>query len=246
MHNFAGKNFLITGASRGIGLSGALTAISAGARVIATGHDRKHLKALDGLLPQDSIAVYNDAGSPDTGECLARVVETFGPLDGIWFNAGYAFLQEMDQVDSHSFDALMDVNVRGPVLQLAALSRYLVDGASVVVTSSTSAYEGAPTTDVYAATKGALVSLVRCWASTLGSRGIRVNALLPGPIQSGFRDFMAPEQRTAFEAGVLNQLVIKRIGSAQEAANVALFLLSDHSSFVTGSQYFVDGGLTMV
>ncbi|KAB8307536.1 SDR family oxidoreductase [Erwinia endophytica] len=95
---------------------------------------------------------------------------------------------------------------------------------------------------LYSATKGALISLVRCWTSALGPRNIRVNALVPGPIDTNFRDFMSESFRQEFEAGVVNRLSSGRMGTAEEAAAVGLFLLSDDASFVTGSQYFVDGG----
>lgn len=140
---------------------------------------------------------------------------------------------------------MMNANVRGPMLQLAALSSHLNDGASVVVTSSTATYEGSPMATVYAATKGALVSATRGWAAALGPRGIRANVLVPGPIATGFRDFMAREAKAAFEADVVGRVPLGRTGTPDEAAAVALFLLSDDSSFVTGSQYAVDGGLTM-
>lgn len=97
---------------------------------------------------------------------------------------------------------------------------------------------------LYAATKGALIALARCWADALGPRRIRVNTLVPGPIDTNFRDFMAPDVRRDVEAGVVERLCLGRSGTAEEAAAVALFLLSDEASFVTGSQYAVDGGLT--
>src|SRR5690606_38541240 len=117
-------------------------------------------------------------------------------------------------------------------------------GASVLLTSSTATYEGSPMASVYAATKGALVAIGRNWASALAPRGIRVNVLVPGPIATNFRSFMSDDVRAAFEADVLSRLPLGRVGTADEAAAVALFLLSEESSYVTGSQYAVDGGLT--
>ena len=98
---------------------------------------------------------------------------------------------------------------------------------------------------IYAAAKGAMLSLARCWASALGPRGIRVNTLVPGPIGTNFRDFMGDAVRREFETAVLGRLSLPRMGRDEEAAAVALFLLSDEAAFVTGSQYAVDGGLVL-
>ncbi|MBZ5487264.1 SDR family oxidoreductase [Halomonas aquamarina] len=138
-------------------------------------------------------------------------------MDGLWLNAGVARLGHAEEVTPAAFDQIIGANLKGPVLQMATLANHLHEGASVVVTSSTSVYEGAPATSLYAAAKSALVALVRGWAAELGARNIRVNTLIPGPIDTRFRDFMP--------------------------AAVATFLLSDDVSFVTGSQYVVDGGL---
>lgn len=132
------------------------------------------------------------------------------------------------------------------MLQLAALSPLLAPGASVVVTSSSSTYEGAAMTSLYGATKGALVAMARSWASALAPRGIRVNVLVPGPIETNFRHFLPDEARRGFESFVVSQVPLARVGTADEAAAVALFLLSDDASYVTGSQYAVDGGLVML
>jgi NAD(P)-dependent dehydrogenase (short-subunit alcohol dehydrogenase family) len=186
----------------------------------------------------------NDAGDPAAADHLAGVVGEIGRLDGLWLNAGFADVADVDAVDHALFDRMMAVNVRGPVLQLARLDDHLRDGASVVVTASTSAYEGAAAASVYAATKGAVISLARCWASHFGPRSIRVNSLVPGPIDTAFRDFMPSDVRESFEEDVAGRTSLGRVGQPAEAAAVALFLLSDESSFVTGSQYPVDGGLT--
>lgn len=246
MERFSGKNILITGATSGIGRAGALRIAHEGGLVIATGRNPAKLAALRQELPDSARVIYNDAAAPEPAAELVALVSEVGSLDGLWLNAGYAAVGEVAQVTAAAFDAMMNANVRGPALQLAQLSAQLNDGASVVVTASTSAYEGAAIASLYAATKGALISLARCWASALGPRGIRVNTLVPGPIATPFRDFMAPSLRASFEAEVAGRLALPRIGTAEEAAAVALFLLSDEAAFVTGSQYLVDGGLTLL
>ena len=141
------------------------------------------------------------------------------------------------------FDQMMATNVRGPFLQIAALAEHLNDGASVVITS-TATYEGSPIATVYAATKGAVLAAARGWAAALAERGIRVNVLVPGAIDTDFRRFMDDDTRQSFEAGVLSRVPLGRVGTPDEAAAVALFRLSDDAAYVTASQYAVDGGLT--
>ncbi|WP_413732957.1 SDR family oxidoreductase [Sodalis sp. RH20] len=244
MNRFSGKQILVTGATSGIGLAGVKRIAAEGGSIIATGRDPEQLEKLRTLLPDGSVVLQNDASDPTAADALAYKIREHGRIDGLWLNAGYATVGKIEHIDAAAFDALMAANVRGPVLQLAKLADHLNNGASVVVTASTSAYEGAEMASLYAATKGALISLVRCWASALGQRGIRVNTLVPGPIDTNFRNFMSDNFRREFEADVVNRLSLARVGSAEEAAAVGLFLLSDDASFVTGSQYFVDGGLT--
>ena len=243
MGRFDGKRILVTGATSGIGLAGVQRIVQEGGEVMGTGRDvrrvvQHHSELLTGVQWR-----HNDAADPAAADALSRLVRQGARLDGLWLNAGQAVVGEVGQMDADAFDAIMAINVRGPVLQLARLADFLSDGASVVVTASTSVYEGAAMASLYAATKGALVSLVRCWATALGKRGIRVNALVPGPIDTPFRDFMSNEFRRDFESSVVSRLALPRMGTANEASNVALFLLSDEASFVTGSQYVVDGGL---
>ncbi|MCW2307550.1 SDR family oxidoreductase [Rhodobium gokarnense] len=245
MDRFKGKRVLITGATSGIGLAGALRIAAEGAEVIATGRDEARLEALRRKLPQSATVLRNDAAWPEEADILASRVAAAGGLDGLWLNAGFARVGAIDEVSYETFDRIIGANLKGPLLQMAALTGHLRDGASVVLTSSTSAYEGLPVASLYAAAKGAMISVARCWASALGHRNIRVNTLVPGPIDTNFRDFMEPDVRNAFEAAVTASLALPRVGTAEEAAAVAAFLLSDEASFVTGSQYCVDGGQVM-
>ncbi len=245
MDRFKGKRVLITGATSGIGLAGALRIAAEGAEIIATGRNEARLEELRRMLPKTATVLANDAARPEDAETLARHVAAAGGLDGLWLNAGFARVGAIDEVSSETFDLLIGANLKGPLLQMAALTGHLRDGASVVLTSSTSAYEGMPAASLYAAAKGAMISVARCWASALGQRNIRVNTLVPGPIDTNFRDFMDPDFRNAFEATAISGLALPRVGTAEEAAAVAAFLLSDEASFVAGSQYSVDGGQVM-
>lgn len=246
MSRFKDKRILITGGTSGMGLAGARRIVSEGGTVIITGLNETRIEAARREMPGGAMVIRNDAADPGAVAPLVQAAEASGGLDGLWLNAGYAALGAPEELDADSFDRMMAANVRGPMLQLAALSTHLKSGASVVVTSSSSTYEGAAATSLYAATKGAIVAMARSWASALGPRGIRVNVLVPGPIETNFRHFLPDEARKDFERFVVDQIPLGRSGTADEAAAVALFLLSDDASYVTGSQYAVDGGLVML
>lgn len=242
---FLGKNIIITGGTSGMGLVGAKRIADEGGKICITGNSQKHIEEASHRLPSDALIVKNDASLPYSAIELAEQVKQMGGIDGLWLNAGLADICAIENVEADFFDHMMNVNVRGIILQIAQLSKFLNNGASVVLTSSTSAYEGAPMASVYAATKGAIISLSRCLASELASRNIRVNTLIPGAINTNFRNFMPDDLKKTFESHVVSQVPLGRVGTAEEAAAVALFLLSDESSYVTGSQYAVDGGLIM-
>ncbi|WP_380178262.1 SDR family oxidoreductase [Kalamiella sp. sgz302252] len=243
MGRFSGKNILITGGSSGMGLAGALRIVQEGGQVAITGLNKERLEAARQLLPSSSLILHSDAACEDDIEKLGVAVESWGRLNGLWLNAGYAEVGAPEAVTASAFNRMMNANVRGPMLQLARLTNSLDTGASVLVTASSSVYEGAPMTSLYAATKGAVTAMVRSWAASLAERNIRANTLVPGPIATNFRHFMPEEARQQFEEFVVSQVPLKRAGTAEEAAAVALFLLSDDAAYVTGSQYAVDGGL---
>lgn len=246
MARFSGKRILITGGSSGMGRAGARRVVAEGGMVAVTGQTPEHLDAVRRELPRTSIVLRNDSGDPAAIAALVKSARSMGGgLDGLWLNAAFATIGPLEDVTADRFDRMMAVNVRGPMLQLAALSPLLNPGASVVVTASSSAYEGAEATSLYGATKGAAIAMTRSWARQLASRLIRVNSLVPGPIDTNFRRFLPEDTRRQFETAVVAMVPLKRMGTADEAAAVALFLLSDDSSYVTGSQFAVDGGMLM-
>ncbi|MBK0023320.1 SDR family oxidoreductase [Brucella pseudogrignonensis] len=243
MSRFHNKRILITGGTSGMGLAGARRIIAEGGHVVLTGMNNERIHSARQTLGEKAEVIRNDAADPDAANSLAEAVKAIGPLDGLWLNAAFASLGAPEEITAADFDAMMATNVRGPMLQLASLSPYLNQGSSVVVTSSSSTYEGAAATSLYAATKGAVIAMTRSWASALAPRGIRANVIVPGPIETNFRHFLPDEARSGFERFVVDQVPLGRAGTADEAAAVALFLLSDDASYVTGSQYAVDGGL---
>ena len=245
MKRFENKTILITGASSGIGLAGAKRLVAEGAKIIITGRTPSRLQAAAEELGANAVAVLDDASDGKTLERLLPVVERIGKLDGLWLNAAYAAGAPLEATDKSMIEQMFQVNVVAPMLQMGALSPHLNNGASVVVTSSSAVYEGQPNVALYAATKAAVLAAARSWAAELAPRGIRVNSLVPGPITSNLRSVLPDEMRAQFEEQLAEVVLLKRVGKAREAAAVALFLLSDDASYVTGSAYAVDGGLLM-
>ncbi len=248
MNRFDGKRILITGGTSGMGLAGAKMIVEEGGEVAVTGTSQDHLDEAGNSLPSGSLVLRNDASDPEAAKELGRKIkDQMGSIDGVWLNAGFGKFGQNDTADADMFDGMNNVNVRGPVLQMAELIPLIADNGAVVVTASVSPYLGQPMGAVYAATKGAVTALTRSWAADLASRGIRVNSIAPGPIETNFFEGMGLEDEEIedFSKQIKEQVPLGRFGNAEESAHVALFLLSDHASYVTGSQYMVDGGMTM-
>ncbi len=247
MANFDGKNILITGGTSGIGLATAVLLKNDGANVLATGTNPERIAKLQSDHGIDAIA--NDAGDPAAADTLAEEVKTrFGRLDGFFANAGFGKFYPHTDVTPEAFAEQYDVNVRGPLLHVRALSPLMKDGAAVVFNTSVVNVMGMPGGSIYASTKAALRSLTRVLAAELAERNIRVNAVSPGPIETDFfaRTNLPEEATKGFAEQILAQVPLRRFGKSEEVARVARFLLSDDASFVTGSEYEVDGGMTQV
>lgn len=246
MKRFENKTILITGGSSGIGLAGAERLIKEGAKVIITGRTEGHLQATAEKLGKDVTIINDDAEEEQSPQRLLSVVKKMGKIDGLWLNAAFAVGGELDSMNREIIHQMFQVNVVTPMLQMGALSPYIKDGGSVLVTSSSAVYEGQSSVSLYAASKAAILAAARCWATELAARKIRVNSLVPGPIRSNLRSSLPEELRRQFEDDLAKTVLLKRIGNPEEAAAVAAFLLSDESSYVTGSSYVVDGGLLMI
>ena len=248
MNRFEGKRILITGGTSGMGLAAAKRIVAEGGEVAVTGTSQDHLDEAGKTLPSGSLVLRNDASDPEAAkELAAKAKDQMGGINGLWLNAGYGKFRPNDQNDAEFFDHMHNVNVRGPVLQMAELMDEIVDNGAVVVTSSVAPYLGQAEGTVYAGTKGAVTAMTRGWARALAPRGVRVNSIAPGPVDTSFMNGMGldDDQKEEFLEQIKQQVPLGRLASAEEAAEVALFLLSDAASYVTGSEYMVDGGMTM-
>ncbi|CAM3838128.1 SDR family oxidoreductase [Litorimonas haliclonae] len=246
MARFSNKNVLITGGSSGIGLATARRVTEEGGRVMVTGRSEDHLNDAKKVLPDSAVVLKNDASDVDAADELAQSAKDFGKLDAVFLNAGYGDFRPVEKSDADFFDAMNNVNVRGPVLHLKALKDNIANPSSVLVTASVSSYIGQANGAVYAGTKGAVTGMARAWAAELADKNIRVNTIAPGPIETNFFNSidMPDDEVEKMVENIKSNVALGRLGTAEEVAAVATFLLSDDSSYVTGSQYMVDGGMT--
>ena len=231
MARFEGKHVLVTGGTSGIGLATAQIVAAEGGRVAVTGRSARHRDTAKAALPDSALVIENDAADPDQVDALvATLREEFGQLDAVFLNAGFGTFRPIEALDADHIYAML-----------------ATDGAGVVVTGSVSPYIGQGGGSVYAATKGAVQGIVRAWARELAPAGIRVNTLAPGPIETNFFEAtgLSQEDAQGFAEMVKGMVPLGRFGSPEEVGRVAAFLLSDDASYVTGSEYVVDGGMTM-
>lgn len=243
---FERKTVLVTGGTSGIGLATAQKFATEGARVIITGTNPSLINTARhehvGILE----VVRSDAGSREDVEALARdLVRREIHLDALFLNAGVVRFGTIAELDEAMLDESLRLNFKGPWLALKYLVPRVVDGGSIVVTTSVNAIIAVPGTGAYAASKAALRSLVRVAANELAPRKIRVNAVCPGPIETPLYDKLgvdaAGKRKLAEE-----RIPLRRFGTVDEIAEAVLFLASTASSFATGAELVLDGGMTLV
>jgi NAD(P)-dependent dehydrogenase (short-subunit alcohol dehydrogenase family) len=245
MSSLANKTALVTGASRGMGRAAALALAAAGARVIVHyGRNADEAKAVVDQIRAAggrADAVPADLAAPDGAHALAAQVRalTGNRLDILVSNAGISKAAPIESITVKDFDDLFAVNVRAPYFLLQQLLPILSDSGSVVFVSSLGARAAVGTLSAYAATKGAISTLVKYFAASLGPRGIRVNAVAPGVIDTDMSNFTKTEDG---RKTVMAMQALKRIGQPDDVACVITFLASDNARWITGDIIAVDGG----
>ena len=247
MNRFEGKTVLVTGGNSGIGLAAAQSFALEGARVIITGRDQSTLDAAKSMLGQDALALRNDAADPGAARNLAEVLTAKGvTLDAVFVNAGIAKLAPIDAIDEAFWDQVFDVNVKGPYFMIKALLPIMNRGCSIVLNGSVNAHIGMPNSSVYAASKAALISLARTLSGEFLPRGIRVNVVSPGPVQTPLysRLGIPTDQLPAIAAGIQAQVPLKRFGTPAEIASAVTFLASVDAAYIVGTELMVDGGMS--
>lgn len=246
MKRLQGKRALITGGSSGIGLETAKQFIAEGARVAITARSQEALEDARRELGNGILSINSDAGDVSSQKNVAETLkQEFGNLDILFVNAGTAALKPLEQWDEAAYDLSFATNVRGPFFLIQALLPLFANPASIVLNASINAHIGMPNTTVYGATKAALLSLARTLSGELISRGIRVNAVSPGPIATPLYNKLglsATDLQATAEA-LQTQVPAKRFGRPSEVASAVVFLASDESTFTVGSELIVDGGL---
>jgi NAD(P)-dependent dehydrogenase (short-subunit alcohol dehydrogenase family) len=243
-----GKRALITGGTTGIGLETAREFIAEGARVAVTGKNPATLEAARAALGADVVIIPSDASDVADQKRLAQAVQdAFGQLDVLFLNAGVADLRPVDKWDESGFDRTFGINVKGPYFLIQALLPMFANPASVVINASVNASIGMANTSVYGASKAAALSLVRTLSGELISRGIRFNAVSPGPIATPLHDKfgLPPAELQSVANWILGQLPIGRFGQPSEVARAVVFLASDESAFTVGSEFLIDGGMSL-
>lgn len=249
MKRLEGRTALVTGGgSAGIGRSAAARLVAEGAHVFISGRRKAELDEAVEMIGRNVTAVVADVTKPEALDALyARIAARGNGLDVVFANAGAISFGTIDTLTSEDLDAIFDVNVKGTFLTVQKALPLLNDGASVIVNASTSADRGTVGMGTYAASKAAIRAFVRAWANELHGRGIRVNAISPGPTEtSGLADLVGEDNIAGFKAGLVAQLPIGRIAHPDEVAATVAFLASSDSSFMLGANIDVDGGLNQI
>ncbi|MFE6159524.1 SDR family NAD(P)-dependent oxidoreductase [Streptomyces sp. NPDC056486] len=249
MGQLEGKTAVVTGGGTGIGLATAVRLAADGAHVFITGRRKTELDvAVETIGSASATAVAGDISNLADLDRLYDAVRARGRgLDVVFANAASASFATLEQVTEEHFDQTFDVNVRGTLFTVQKALPLLNDGASVILNASTTADNGTKAFGTYAASKAAVRSYARTWANELAPRGIRVNAISPGPIDTPgitavFGEENADDARVNLAAG----LAIGRMGRPEEVAALVAFLASSESSFILGSNLYVDGGENQV
>jgi NAD(P)-dependent dehydrogenase (short-subunit alcohol dehydrogenase family) len=248
MNRLQHKVALITGGTTGIGLATAKLFHAEGAKVFVTGHSKAGIEEARKQLPKDVEVLASDTANMDDVRALAETIKAkAGAVDVLFVNAGIARFLPIESVTPQLFDEQFNINVRGAYFTIQQILPLMSTGGSIVLTTSVAADLGLASSSIYSATKAALSSLARTLANELAARGIRVNEISPGPIETPIFGKMgvSADQADEMKAMIQSMVPLKRLGSADEVAQAALFLASADSSFLLGAKVRVDGGRSL-
>ena len=244
-----GKIAVITGGNSGIGLATAKRFVSEGANVFIFGRRQNEIDAGVSEIGKNVIGIQGDVSNlADLDRLFDVVKDQKGHLDILFANAGIAQFAPLGEISEEHFDKIFRINVKGLLFTVQKALPILEDGGSIILNASIGASKGVGGSSVYSATKAAVRSFARTWTVDLKDRKIRVNAISPGPIDTPIFSSITQneEQSELFKKNIINAVPMKRMGNPDEVAKVVSFLASDESSYVTGIELFVDGGLAQI
>jgi NAD(P)-dependent dehydrogenase (short-subunit alcohol dehydrogenase family) len=249
MGKLEGKIALITGGNSGIGLATAKEFVDEGAYVFITGRRDPELTAAVNEIGRNVTGIQGDVSNlSDLDRLFAQIEREKGKLDIVFANAGVAKFAPFGEITEDLYDSIFDINVKGLVFTVQKALPLLPDGASIILNASIVASKGLPMNSVYSATKAAVRSFARTWTTDLKDRRIRVNAVSPGSIETpGLSNLLASAETGQERLKMISNAVpLGRLGTPNEIAKAVVFLASDDSSYITGTELFVDGGFAQV
>ena len=243
MGQYDGKRVVITGGTSGIGFATAKLLLDQGARVLITGRKKAALDSVAKELGKNTIAVESDAASlADIDRLADRVKSEFGTIDLLYVNAGITRFMPFESMTDAVYDEIFTVNAKGPYFTVQKLAPLISQGGAVVVTTSVVNEMGYPMISAYSASKAALRSMVRSLARELLPRGVRVNAVSPGPIETGILDRSLPTEAVGqTKQAMIEENPMRRFGRPEEVARAVAYLAFE-ATYTTGSELAVDGG----
>ncbi|UPK70258.1 SDR family oxidoreductase [Chitinophaga filiformis] len=246
MKKLQNKTALVTGGNSGIGFATAKEFIQQGAKVIITGRNAAALEEARQSLGENAFTLLSDASDmEDVFKLQQQVKGIFPSLDILFINAGVAKLAPFETISETQYDETFNINVKSAYFTIQQLLPLFNDGGSIILNTSINSHIGMANTTLYAASKGALITLARTLSTELLPRKIRVNAISPGPVKTPLYDKFGfeKEQADAVQAGIASQIPMGRFGTPEEIARIVTFFASEDSSFVIGAELIADGGM---